>query len=640
LTVDSNNEWLEADQLGGFAMGTAGLVRTRRYHALLCCATAPPTGRVALVAGVEAWVDGGDGPVHLSSQAYGGGVVWPDGCDRILDFRSEPWPRWRFDVGGGDEIEHAVFCHRPSGEVVLRWRLVAAAGSAARRLTVRPLLACRDYHGLGRENSHFCFDAQVVGGNAAWQPYGDRPAVTALSNGRYSHDPSWYRNFYYAEEEARGLDCAEDLGSPGVFSFEPDEDAVIVLRAGRAPYGDAASIAADHERAERPRRADPIERAVDAYLVRRGRGLTVVAGYPWFTDWGRDTFIAVRGLCLAPGRPPRRLEQGRQVLLAWADAVHEIGAGMVPNRFSDARDGSAAFELNAVDASLWFVVAAGELLERCDLEADERERISGAVLAIIEAFARGAQYRIRCDDDGLIAAGQPGVQLTWMDAKVGDWVVTPRIGKPVEIQALWINALAVAERLGAAQATALRERATASFLERFPLTSGALCDVVDADHVAGVDDRAFRPNQIFAVGGLPLPLIEGPAARRLVDLVEEKLWTPVGPRSLDPDDPAYCPRYQGGVRERDGAYHQGTVWPWLAGPFIEAWVRARGGSAEARREALRRFVEPLWAQLETAGLGHVSEIADGDSPHILRGAPFQAWSLAELLRARLLCEET
>ena len=633
LTLDSK-EWLEADQLGGFAMGTAGLIRTRRYHALLCCATAPPTGRMVLVAGLEVWAGADEAPIYLSSQRYGPDVIHPDGRERLVEFDHEPWPRWRFDIGGGHSIEHSLFCHRPSGEVVLRWR----ASGASTPLAVRPLLACRDYHGLARFNQDFDFDAEIVAGNASWRPYAGCPAITALSSGRYQQAPTWYRNFLYSEEQARGLDAIEDLGSPGVFRFDlaPGADAVLVLRAGRSPYGDAPAIAADHESAERSRRGDPVERAVDAYLVRRGRGLTVVAGYPWFTDWGRDTFIAIRGLCLQPGRPAHRLDQGRQVLLAWADEVLEIGAGMVPNRFTD----GAAPELNAVDASLWFVVAAGELLERGRLSAEERKRIAEAVVAIVETYRRGARYQIRCDDDGLIAAGEPGVQLTWMDAKVGDRVVTPRIGKPVEIQALWINALAVAEVAGVAAAdyAALRERAIATFRERFPLPGGGLADVIDVDHRPGVDDHSVRPNQIFAVGGLPRPILEGDAARRLVDLVEERLWTPMGPRTLDPADPAYAGSCEGGVNDRDSAYHQGTVWPWLAGPFIEAWVRSRGDTPEARAEAARRFVEPLWAQREVAGLGHISEIADGDAPHAPRGTPFQAWSLSELLRARLLCQ--
>jgi glycogen debranching enzyme len=286
------------------------------------------------------------------------------------------------------------------------------------------------------------------------------------------------------------------------------------------------------------------------------------------------------------------------------------------------------------------VVAAHEWLATCEAAgepaaAPDRERVEAAVDAILEGHARGTRHGIRMDADGLLAAGEPGVQLTWMDARVGERVVTPRIGKPVEVQALWANALWLRGRR-APRWRALAERVAEAFRGRFwNEREGALYDVVDADHRAGAVDASFRPNQIFAVGGLPLALLEGERARRVVDAVERRLWTPLGLRSLAPDAPGYRGRYAGGPEQRDLAYHQGTAWPWLLGPFVEAWVRVRGGSAEARREASRRFVAPLREHLGQAGLGHVSEVADGDPPHRPGGCPFQAWSLAELLRLEL-----
>jgi len=266
------------------------------------------------------------------------------------------------------------------------------------------------------------------------------------------------------------------------------------------------------------------------------------------------------------------------------------------------------------------------------LPARDRARLAGAVSAILAGYARGTRYGIRADHDGLLAAGVPGVQLTWMDAKVGDWVVTPRIGKPVEVQALWVNALRIGGAFEPAW-TALAERAAASFANRFwDDERGMLHDVVDVDHRPGTVDRAIRPNQIFAVGGLPFALVDGPRARRIVDAVEARLLTPLGLRSLAPGEPGYTGRYEGGPRDRDGAYHQGTVWPWLLGAFVEAWVRVRGGSAAVKSDARRRFLEPLLAHAGEAGIGHLPEIADGDPPHTARGCPFQAWSVAEALR--------
>jgi len=261
----------------------------------------------------------------------------------------------------------------------------------------------------------------------------------------------------------------------------------------------------------------------------------------------------------------------------------------------------------------------------------QKKSLQKAIDAILTGYSQGTRYGIRMDKDGLLAAGAPGVQLTWMDAKVGDWVVTPRIGKPVEIQALWLNALWIASQFNDRWREPF-EHGRKSFRQRFWHGDGFLYDVVDADHQAGKLDSSFRPNQIFAVGGLPLALVEGDQSRRIVDAVEQQLWTPLGLRSLAPRESSYTPHYQGGVRERDGAYHQGTVWPWLIGPFVEAWVRVRGGDAAVKRQAREKFLTPLMEHLNGAGLGHVSEIADADAPHTPRGCPFQAWSLAELLR--------
>jgi glycogen debranching enzyme len=262
----------------------------------------------------------------------------------------------------------------------------------------------------------------------------------------------------------------------------------------------------------------------------------------------------------------------------------------------------------------------------------DREVLRRAVLAILEGYARGTRHGIHLDDDGLLSAGEPGVQLTWMDAKVGDFVVTPRIGKPVEVQALWLNAL----RIGGEHETRWLEafeRGLGAFARRFwNEPARGLYDVVDDGHQKGTNDASFRPNQIFAVGGLPFAVLEGTKARAMVDAVEERLLTPLGLRTLAREEPGYRPRYEGGVVERDRAYHQGTVWPWLIGPFVEAWVRVRGATSEAKAEARGRFLEPLLRHLHEAGLGHISEVADGDAPHNPGGCPFQAWSVAEAIR--------
>jgi predicted glycogen debranching enzyme len=529
-----------------------------------------------------------------------------------------------------------IVVQRGTGTTTVAWTLVSSNGPV--RLRVRPFLSGRDYHSMHHENGAFSFAVNRDGALLFMHPYDGVPAVAAMSNGDYRHAPEWYRRFLYSEERARGLDDTEDLASPGEFTWPlsgAGDQAVWILQpagASSEPRTSDEVVALVHEirKTERQRRErfpTILDRAADAYLVERGLGSTIIAGYPWFTDWGRDTFIAIRGLCLAT----MRIAEARDILVEWAGAVSE---GMLPNRFADHGE---APEFNAVDASLWFVVAAHELMEvdrRNDklLSKGERQALESAVLQIVNGYARGTRFGIRMDADGLLAAGAPGVQLTWMDARVGDRVITPRIGKPVEVQALWLNALRIASALEP-QWNDIFERGRRAFEERFWSEAlGRLADVVDVDHVPGTRDDSFRPNQILAVGGLPVSLIEGNRGKRIVDAIEQQLLTPVGLRSLAPADQRYAPRYEGDSSARDAVYHQGTVWPWLMGPFVDAWVRVRDNTDAARREARTRFVDPLIARVQTSGLGHLAEVADAESPFALKGCPFQAWSLGELLR--------
>ncbi|MGE0682163.1 MAG: glycogen debranching enzyme N-terminal domain-containing protein, partial [Candidatus Binatia bacterium] len=450
LHYDRTVEWLETDGLGGFASGTTTGVRTRRYHALLLTATTPPTGRFVLVNGIEAWVETPHGRFALSSQQYSGEVIYPDGERRVEAFTTNPWPSWRFLLEDGTRIEQELFVQHGAPGTVLSWRLSDPRDEVT--LTVRPFLSGRDYHALHHENSAFRFDAETHNGVLTWSPYPEVPTITAFSNGTYTHQPDWYRNFVYEEERARGLDHMEDLATPGSFRWNLSQgEAVLILAAAsqeasvlsrvEMPAQKYAHTLRTAERQRRRQFPSRLHRAADAYLVRRGEGKTVVAGYPWFTDWGRDTFIALRGLCLATGR----LDEARAILLEWAGAVSE---GMLPNRFPDRGETP---EFNSVDASLWYIIAVHDFFQT--LEANKRSlsqreilTLQGAIESILTGYSTGTRYQIHADSDGLLAAGQPGVQLTWMDAKVGDWVVTPRISKPVEIQALWLNALHIANR--------------------------------------------------------------------------------------------------------------------------------------------------------------------------------------------------
>lgn len=626
------HEYLETDGLGGFASGTVSGIRTRRTHALLLAANKPPAGRMVLVNGVDARVRTNNGNFSISAQHYAPDVLEPDGFKHLKSFKSEPWPQWTFELEDGTTLIQELFVVHGSPLAVMAWKLVGRQPRV--KLEVRPYISGRSFHALHHENPAARLDALVAHEQVSWVPYEGVPAVTAASNGAYVHQPDWYRNFIYSEERSRGLDDTEDLIAPGVFRWElSTTEAVLCFTTDSALLSAPTPVlkqAQQWRNAERKRRASfasPLHRAADAYLVKRGKASMITAGYPWFADWGRDAFISLRGLCLATGR----LDHARQILLEWAGAVSE---GMLPDRFPDSGEQP---EYSSVDASLWYIIAVDAFLKTMEAESKhitkkDRQIFRGAIDAILAGYARGARFGIRMDSDGLLAAGAPGVPLTWMDAKAGDWVATPRVGKPVEVQALWINALWIGSAFSE-HWDELFAKARESFRTRFwNQETGCLYDVIDVDHVPGRVDASLRPNQVFAVGGLPLKLINGERGKHIVEIVEKQLLTPIGLRSLGPQEPGYVPRCEGGAREWDGAYHQGAVWPWLMGPFVEAWVRIHGSNAEHLSEARKRFIEPLKLHLQTAGIGHLPEIADAEPPHAPRGCLFQAWSLAELLR--------
>ena len=644
MTIDSRRcqdldralslEWLETNGRGGYASGTvAG--NTRRYHAVLLVARHPPVDRVVLVNHLEDSVEVGGQSFPLSTNLYDG-VVYPEGYRYCEGFSASPWPTWRF-ASHGICLERELLCLDGRDMVVVRWRLLGDAPSAV-VLRVRPMLSGRDFHATHQENAGVHSQATILDGRVTWQPYDALPPVQAFHNGHYHHGPDWYRHIHYRVERERGLDHMEDWWSPGecVFTLVPGTAAELVFTTETRTSVNVPQLVEE----ERRRRAgclesvptdDPLARrlwtATSAYLVRRGDRQTVIAGYPWFADWGRDTFIALPGLCLVTGR----YDAARQVIESFASHVSE---GMVPNRFPDIGEQP---EYNTIDASLWFIHTVERYLRYTRDLAGVRQIAWPAVKQIVDGYRRGTRFGIRMDDDGLIAGGAEGVQLTWMDAKFGDWVVTPRHGKPVEIQALWVRALAVAAELAAhfgesdyaAQCRQDRARATASFRDRFWYgTGGYLFDVVDGPMG---DDASFRPNQIYAVA-LDDQLVTDAQAKQVVQVVKQRLLTPMGLRTLAPEDIRFCGLYEGGVSERDGAYHQGTVWPFLLGPFVTAWMKTYGDSPSVRCEA-RLFLDGLLKHLDEACLGQVAEIFDGQHPYRARGCVAQAWSVAEPLRA-------
>ena len=633
-------EWLETNGLGGFAASTLAGMNTRRYHGLLTAATQPPVGRYLLLSKLEETVVTPAGERHeLATNQYPG-VIHPAGHRFLTAFRRDPFPTVCF-AAGGVAIEKQVFMPHGENTVVVEY----TAGSAC-ELELRPLVAFRGFHSTTHRNGDLDATVDYAPGAASLQPYAGLPRLYLAHNaGEVEAAGDWFLQFEFDWERRRGLDFQEDLFQPFLLRFRLAAGGRATVIASLDPHrtaADAAGLAA-RERARREAllaasapAATPLVRALtaaaDQFIVQRGEGKTVVAGYPWFSDWGRDTMIALPGLTLSTGR----YDVARDILSAFARSVDQ---GMLPNRFPDAGE---APEYNTVDASLWYFEAVRAYLQHTADFAFVRAHLLPVLEQILSFHLRGTRYGIAVDErDGLLQCGEPGVQLTWMDAKIGDWVVTPRTGKPVEIQALWYNALCVMAELrrlagdapAAADALERAARARDSFQLRFwNPARGCLYDVIGPD---GAADAAVRPNQIFAVS-LHHAILDGDAARAVVETVERELLTPSGLRSLSPRDSAYRGRYEGVVWERDSAYHQGTVWQWLMGPFITAYLRTHTGAdasgARARAAAWVRGFEP---QLHAACLGQLSEIADGEPPHLPRGCFAQAWSVAELLRVAI-----
>jgi predicted glycogen debranching enzyme len=647
LDAALTREWLETNGLGGFASSTIVGLNTRRYHGLLTAATKPPVGRLVLLSKLEEMLIIDGRRFDLLANRYPG-VVHPQGYQYLKQFRLDPFPVFTYAIDGL-EIEKSVFMIQGENSTIIQYAVRAPGGQPASAslagagrclLEIRPLIAFRDYHSTTHENAALNPQVQTEAALATVAPYAGLPPLHVAHDADALEPTSdWYRRFEYDVERDRGLDFVEDLFNPFVLRFDLGRrpQAAVIASTERREI----SRVAEYRRAEIKRRkavlvAAPSDEefvrmlaaAADQYIVARGDQKTIIAGYHWFSDWGRDTMIALPGLTLVTGRA----EVARKILLAFA---RHVDRGMLPNRFPDAGEHP---EYNTVDATLWFFEAVRALLQYTGDYRFVRVNLYKVLADIIEWHVRGTRYEIRVDEDGLLASGEESVQLTWMDAKVGDRVVTPRRGKAVEIQALWYNALRVMAHLagqfgdaaGQERYTKMAARAHRSFNRLFwNKAAGCLYEVVDGN----ARDASIRPNQIFAVS-LTHSMLSAEKAKRVVEVIARDLLTPYGLRSLAPSDPQYRGRYEGDPGSRDSAYHQGTVWPWLMGPFLTAYVKVNGRSQKARDRAAR-WLAAFREHVSEAGLGQISEIFDADPPHRPRGCIAQAWSVAELLRATM-----
>jgi predicted glycogen debranching enzyme len=629
----TRREWLVTNGIGGYGAGTLSGVLTRRYHGLLVAALHPPLGRTATIAKLDGVATYDDATYEFSANRWHDGSS-SSGGERFLEaFALEGTiPAWTYAFADA-LLEQRIWMEHGANTTYVRFTLARA--SAPMRLSFLVLGEQRDFHGL--THAYDAHSSEESGGGVRFTPFEDAAPIYVRAPGAIVKARNeWFYGFHYEIEAERGLDCDGDLLHVADVEAElraGDSFGIVLTLDPKAELDSARALARrqarDDELSARTPEGAPgwvrdLVVASDAFIARRPldgspETRTIIAGYPWFGDWGRDTMISLPGLTLVTARP----EIGRAILETFAGY---LDGGMLPNRFPEAGE---APEYNTVDATLWFVEAI-----RAYHAATGDDSLVDALFpqleAIVRAHVQGTRYNIGVDAaDGLLHAGEPGVQLTWMDAKVGDWVVTPRIGKPVEINALWYNALrtieSFAQRRGDPRTyTALAERVSKSF-ERFWNPSLDYCfDVIDGP---GGDDAALRPNALFALS-LPHPVLAEWHWRAVVDRSARALLTSHGLRSLDPRDPQYVGTYGGDQRARDGAYHQGTVWAWLLGAFVTAHLRVYRNPEQARR-----FLEPVAHMLRADAIGTLGEIFDGDPPMRPRGCFAQACSVAEVLRA-------
>ncbi len=647
LAVAEQREWLVTNGIGGYASGSVAGCSTRRYHGLLVAALKPPVGRTQLVAALDTLACYAGAEFALATHRWGGGAVDPRGYEYVEGFRLEGTTAvWRFALADA-LLERRVWMRQGENTTYVQYTLTR--GSGPLQLESKALVNYRDFHSSTHAGD-WRMDIEAVENGVCVTAFdGAEPFYLRSAAAACEPRHEWYRNCFLPLERYRGLDDSEDhllaalfraelaVGESVTFVFSAEGNAPLDgprSRAERDAY-EAELLAKWTARDPKAAAAAPgwvkqLVLAADQFLVRRPLpddpdGRSVIAGYHWFSDWGRDTMIALPGLTLCTGRP----EVAQKILLAFAKYVDR---GMLPNNFPDA---GGQPEYNTVDAALWYFEAVRQYYAATK-DGVLLAALYPALARMIEAHVKGTRYQIHVDpQDGLLYAGEPGVQLTWMDAKVGDWVVTPRIGKPVEVNALWYNALLTMAQFArlVGQPGKDYERFAAgvkkSFQKFWNAEMKCCYDVIDSPGIG--DDASLRPNQIFAVS-LPQSPLTGPQQKDVVDICARRLLTSHGLRSLAPDSPQYTGHYGGGPRERDAAYHQGTAWGWLLGPFVHAHllVYQKPGAAMS-------FLEPLGRQIQSHGLGTLSEIFDADAPFAPRGCVAQAWTVGEVLRAWHVC---
>ena len=625
-------EWLETNGLGGWASSSIIGCNTRRYHGLLVASTRPPIERMVLVSKIDETIVVNEQAFELGVNDFGD-TINPTGNQFLTKFTKDLFSEWTYEVNG-ITIQKTIAMVQGENTTVVVYKVLKATKQFTLRL--QPFIAARGYHNLQNNNSNLWWDVDFEDGVFKNHPFEGAPNVyISVPNASYEHHPNWFNHYNYIEEKNRGLDFKEDLLNHGTLSVNLKKGQSIgIIISTEDPKGRNAEelfekeIARKKELLYKQPENETLKQlilAADQFIVQRGDNLkTVIAGYHWFTDWGRDTMISLPGLCLSTGR----FDDAKKIIAAFAKSV---SMGMLPNRFQDHDE---LPQYNNVDGTLWFFIAIYKYYQATNDADFVLKELLPVLKDIIDWHFKGTRYNIKVAEDGLLFAGEQGQQLTWMDAKIADWVVTPRMGKPVEVQALWYNALRIYSDLlhldkqlePAAHYAAKAVQAKLSFKKLFWYEGGNyLYDVIDKNNTP---DATLRPNQLFAIS-LPFSLLDDKEAKVVLKIIEEKLYTHVGLRTLPTSDLRYVGVYEGGVFKRDSSYHQGTVWSWLLGAYIDALIKIRGSKGKAQaKEVIAEFSY----HLEEACIGSVSEIFDADVPNHPKGCIAQAWSVAEMLR--------
>jgi predicted glycogen debranching enzyme len=635
LPAAEQREWLVTNGNGGYASGTISGLLTRRYHGLLIAALKPPVGRTLLVTKFDETIDSAGGAFKLFADRLRDGSVEPNGFQYLERFHLEGTvPVWTFACADA-RLEKRIWMQPGANTTYVRYDLRRSCEPLT--MSIRILVNHRDHHGNTHTPGWQTGVEPISGGLKVVAFEGATPFYLLSDGAQAIRGEKWSRNYFLSLEDYRGLDSLDDNLSPGIFqaTLRPGGSLTLVASTESSPSLNGESAYAERREYERqliarsvmeqePEWVQHLVLASDQFVVSRplpdgSWGRSIIAGYPWFSDWGRDTMISLPGLALVTGRH----DVAEGVLRTFA---HFVDQGMLPNRFPDQGEPPA---YNTVDATLWYFEAIRAYHAATGDDQLLRDMIP-VLMEIIRWHRRGTRYNIRVDPvDGLLHAGQPGVQLTWMDAKVGDWVVTPRIGKAVEINALWYNAVRITadflSRLGedSEPYVHLSDQIRDGFAHFWNQPAGYCYDLLGGPQG---DDPALRPNQLLAVS-LPHSPLSPVQQRSVVDVCAKKLVTPHGLRTLAPEEKGFIGRYGGDRRKRDAAYHQGTVWSWLIGPFVSAHLRVYDDT-----EAAKAFLNPLIQHLSDHGVGSISEIFDGDEPFTARGCFAQAWGVAELLR--------